>query len=136
MSATGSRLIDLPVEIFQLIQEHLVSPRDYFHLAITCRGAWARDTDVLSSCILRDARILRAQVRGGGGGPWAVELADDASVARWLVDRGVRVRPRHMFVLHNRRLVRWGSPEWHYFMYASNRSGGVNLSSEDDYDYY
>ncbi|KAI1806060.1 hypothetical protein F4811DRAFT_551253 [Daldinia bambusicola] len=217
MSATRSRLIDLPVEIFHMIQSHIASPRDYFRLSITCRTAWARDDDVLTSCIVRDARILRAHAAGGPGTgfrqwppayepivywclrtrqamdvvvgvveryywaypdavrgsrgsrlhtaaayaiaaghlgalellldmhavpslrvlgdmymTWAVELAADASIARWLVDRGVRVRPRHMFVLHDRRLVRWGTPEWHHFMYASSESGGINLDPDDD----
>ncbi|OTB16507.1 hypothetical protein K445DRAFT_10803 [Daldinia sp. EC12] len=219
MSGNRSRLLGLPLEIFRMIAEFLIAPHDYFHLMLTCRSLWNRDGDVLTSCIVRDARLLHANVMAGQYSDlrqwppnyepivywclrtrqaidiaigiieryywvypdavtgsrntrlhsaaayaiaadyfeafelmldmrvipsldvlgdqymtWAVELADDIEIARWLVDRGVRAKPRHMYVLHDRGLVPWRSQDWHYFMFHSSQAGGINLDPEDDSD--
>ncbi|KAI0853310.1 hypothetical protein F5Y00DRAFT_136650 [Daldinia vernicosa] len=69
MSGNPSPLLGLPGDIYATILEYITEPRDYFHLAQTCRSLWEHDDndDPIYRCVVLDSRILWSNIIGGPG---------------------------------------------------------------------
>ncbi|KAI8960966.1 hypothetical protein F5Y11DRAFT_348955 [Daldinia sp. FL1419] len=89
-------IFDVPVEILERILRHIRRPRDYFNLAITCRGLW-QYRDTIDYCVYLDLRrVRRPDPHHVGILEWHLSELRPLGATQRVVEAYVRHRPGHV----------------------------------------